>query len=84
MFVCALCACAKTKRQPRAGPSRINPKPPTQPHHHRPTTNATMLADGIRQIGDGLLEVAADRLQGLIAQTDINEIYEVEQTPFAR
>lgn len=43
-----------------------------------------MLAEGIRQIGDGLLEVAADRLQGLIAQTDINEIYEVEQTPFAR
>lgn len=43
-----------------------------------------MLADGIRQIGDGLLEVAADRLQGIIVQADINEIYEVEQTPFAR
>lgn len=43
-----------------------------------------MLAEGIRQIGDGLLEVAAERLKGLIVQADINEIYEVEQTPFAR
>lgn len=43
-----------------------------------------MLADGIHPTGDGLLEVAEERLRGLLVQDDINEIYEVEQTPFAR
>lgn len=43
-----------------------------------------MLSQGIRPIGDGLLEVAAERLQGLLVREDINEIYDVEQTPFAR
>lgn len=41
-------------------------------------------ANGIRPIGDGLLEVAEDSLKNLIVQEDINEIYDVEQTPFAR
>ncbi|XP_017011125.3 death-associated protein kinase related [Drosophila takahashii] len=40
---------------------------------------------GIFPIGDGLLDVDADRLKGLLVSChDINEIYEVEQTPFAR
>lgn len=41
-------------------------------------------ANGIRSIGDGLLEVAEESLKDLIVQEDINEIYDVEQTPFAR
>lgn len=41
-------------------------------------------ANGIRPIGDGLLEVSAESLKDLIVQEDINEIYDVEQTPFAR
>lgn len=40
--------------------------------------------EGIFPIGDGLLDVDAERLKGLLASHDINEIYEVEQTPFAR
>lgn len=55
-----------------------------RPINSRPNQTAIMLAEGIRQIGDGLLEVAAERLKGLLVQADINEIYEVEQTPFAR
>lgn len=44
-----------------------------------------MVAEGIRQIGDGLLEVAAERLEALLVSgVDINEVYDVEQTPFAR
>lgn len=43
-----------------------------------------MLSEGIHPIGDGLLEVAEEHLKGLIVQDDINEIYDVEQTPFAR
>ena len=43
-----------------------------------------MLAEGIRPIGDGLLEVAPERLQGLLVRDDINEVYDVEQAPFAR
>ncbi|XP_020807104.1 death-associated protein kinase related [Drosophila serrata] len=39
---------------------------------------------GIFPIGDGLLDVDADRFKGLLVSNDINEIYEVEQTPFAR
>ncbi|XP_016948342.1 death-associated protein kinase related [Drosophila biarmipes] len=40
---------------------------------------------GIFPIGDGLLDVDADRLKELLVLChDINEIYEVEQTPFAR
>ncbi|BFG00698.1 death-associated protein kinase related [Drosophila madeirensis] len=40
---------------------------------------------GIFPIGDGLLDVDAERLKGLLVSCrDINEIYEVEQTPFAR
>ncbi|KAH8397822.1 hypothetical protein KR222_003347 [Zaprionus bogoriensis] len=40
--------------------------------------------DGIFPIGDGLLDVDAERLKGLLVPHDINDIYEVEQTPFAR
>ncbi|XP_017870595.1 PREDICTED: death-associated protein kinase related isoform X1 [Drosophila arizonae] len=40
--------------------------------------------EGIFPIGDGLLDVDAERLKGLLVSHDINEIYEVEQTPFAR
>lgn len=40
--------------------------------------------NGIRPIGDGLLEVTEASLKNLIVQGDINEIYDVEQTPFAR
>lgn len=46
-----------------------------------------MISEGgglIRQIGDGLLEVADSHLAGLIVQEDINEIYDVEPAPFAR
>ncbi|XP_033254990.1 death-associated protein kinase related-like [Drosophila miranda] len=39
---------------------------------------------GIFPIGDGLLDVDAERFNGLLVSHDINEIYEVEQTPFAR
>ncbi|TDG40569.1 hypothetical protein AWZ03_013003 [Drosophila navojoa] len=39
--------------------------------------------EGIFPIGDGLLDVDAERLKGLLVSHDINEIYEVEQTPFA-
>ncbi|EDV33734.2 uncharacterized protein Dana_GF19157 [Drosophila ananassae] len=39
---------------------------------------------GIFPIGDGLLDIDDDRLKGLLVSHDINEIYEVEQTPFAR
>ncbi|CAD7090763.1 unnamed protein product [Hermetia illucens] len=43
-----------------------------------------MLSDGIRPIGDGLLDVEEERLRALLVPQDINEVYEVEQTPFAR
>lgn len=43
-----------------------------------------MFSDGIRPIGDGLLEVSKERLDDLLVSQDINEIYDVEQTPFAR
>ncbi|XP_033254970.1 death-associated protein kinase related-like [Drosophila miranda] len=39
---------------------------------------------GIFPISDGLLDVDAERFNGLLVSHDINEIYEVEQTPFAR
>lgn len=41
-------------------------------------------SNGIRPIGDGLLEVTEASLKNLIVQGDINSIYDVEQTPFAR
>ncbi|XP_055297742.1 death-associated protein kinase related [Sitodiplosis mosellana] len=41
-------------------------------------------ANGVRPIGDGLLEVSDASLSKLIASGDINEIYDVEHTPFAR
>lgn len=41
-------------------------------------------ANGVRPIGDGLLEVSETSLSKLIASGEINEIYDVEQTPFAR
>lgn len=47
-------------------------------------TASTMLMEGIRHIGDGLLEVADDRLKEFLADGDINDLYDVEQTPFAR
>lgn len=40
--------------------------------------------NGIHPIGDGLLAVDEECLKDLIVQEDINEIYHVEQTPFAR
>lgn len=43
-----------------------------------------MFSEGIHPIGDGLLDVDDERLKGLLVQDDINEIYDVEQTPFAR
>ncbi|KAH8275041.1 hypothetical protein KR018_003490 [Drosophila ironensis] len=39
---------------------------------------------GIYPIGDGLLDIDADRFNRLLVSRDINEIYDVEQTPFAR
>ncbi|EDW78213.2 uncharacterized protein Dwil_GK16306 [Drosophila willistoni] len=39
--------------------------------------------EGIFPIGDGLLDVDAERLKGLLVSFDINDIYDVEQTPFA-
>lgn len=43
-----------------------------------------MFSEGIFPIGDGLLAIDEKRLDGLIFKDDINELYEVEQTPFAR
>lgn len=43
-----------------------------------------MQMDGIRHIGDGLLEVSGDLLEQFLAPGDINDLYDVEQTPFAR
>ncbi|XP_073831984.1 death-associated protein kinase related [Musca autumnalis] len=43
-----------------------------------------MFSEGIFPIGDGLLDIDEERLKGLLVPEDINEIYEVEQTPFAR
>lgn len=40
--------------------------------------------EGIRHIGDGLLEVSGDLLKQFLAPGDINDLYDVEQTPFAR
>ncbi|XP_030381427.1 death-associated protein kinase related [Scaptodrosophila lebanonensis] len=40
--------------------------------------------EGIFSIGDGLLDVEPERLKGLVVANDINEIYDVEQAPFAR
>uniref|UniRef100_A0A1I8NJC2 Uncharacterized protein n=1 Tax=Musca domestica TaxID=7370 RepID=A0A1I8NJC2_MUSDO len=43
-----------------------------------------MFSEGIFPIGDGLLDIDEERLKGLLVPEDINEIYDVEQTPFAR
>ncbi|KAM7347253.1 death-associated protein kinase related isoform 1-T2 [Cochliomyia hominivorax] len=43
-----------------------------------------MFAEGIFPIGDGLLDIDEERLKTLLVPHDINEIYDVEQTPFAR
>lgn len=44
-----------------------------------------MLVDGIYRIGDGMLDIDEDYFKGLLVLADdINEIYDVEQTPFAR
>ncbi|KAL5276566.1 STK17B family protein [Megaselia abdita] len=43
-----------------------------------------MFSDGIFPIGDGLLDIDEKRLDGLIFKDDINDLYDVEQTPFAR
>lgn len=40
--------------------------------------------EGIRHIGDGLLEVAAERLKEFLVEGSISDLYDVEQTPFAR
>lgn len=39
---------------------------------------------GIRHVGDGLLEVSPERLQGILAAEDIGDIFDVESSPFAR
>ncbi|XP_017465961.1 PREDICTED: death-associated protein kinase related isoform X2 [Rhagoletis zephyria] len=43
-----------------------------------------MFTEGIFPIGDGLLDINEERLKELLVAEDINEIYELEQTPFAR
>lgn len=43
-----------------------------------------LLSDGIRHVGDGLLEVSPERLQGILAAEDIGDIFDVESSPFAR
>lgn len=43
-----------------------------------------LMSDGIRHIGDGLLEVSEERLKGFLTPQDIDEVYEIEQAPFAR
>lgn len=40
--------------------------------------------DGIRHVGDGILEVSPERLQGILAAEDIGDIFDVETSPFAR
>lgn len=40
--------------------------------------------NGVRSIGDGLLEVSDVNIQKLIEPENINEVYDVEQDPFAR
>lgn len=48
------------------------------------STNMALQLEGIRHIGDGLLEVGKERLKEFLADGDINDLYDVEQTPFAR
>lgn len=43
-----------------------------------------MQLEGIRHIGDGLLEVGEERLKEFLVEGSINDLYDVEQTPFAR
>lgn len=43
-----------------------------------------MYSEGITSIGDGLLDIDEKRLDEIIFKEDINELYDVEQTPFAR
>ena len=43
-----------------------------------------MEMEGIRHIGDGLLEVGEERLKEFLVEGSINDLYDVEQTPFAR
>lgn len=43
-----------------------------------------MSMQGIRHIGDGLLEVGEERLKEFLVEGSINDLYDVEQTPFAR
>lgn len=38
----------------------------------------------VKSTGDGLLTVSEDLLQRLIRKDSINDVYHVEQTPFAR
>lgn len=46
--------------------------------------SASMQLQGIRHIGDGLLEVGEERLKEFLVEGSINDLYDVEQTPFAR
>lgn len=41
-------------------------------------------SSGYRVIGDGLLEATEPLLKDIFVREDINEIYDVEQSPFAR
>lgn len=41
-------------------------------------------ANGIRIVGDGLLDVTDVTIQSLRVQATIGELYDVEQDPFAR
>lgn len=44
-----------------------------------------MLSEGIRLSSvDGLLEINEEYLQKILVKNDISDIYDVEQTPFAR
>lgn len=43
-----------------------------------------LMSDGIRHIGDGMLEVTEECLKSFLTPQDIDEVYEIEQTPFAR
>lgn len=41
-------------------------------------------ANGIKIVGDGLLDVTDVTIQNLKVQANITELYDVEQDPFAR
>lgn len=56
----------------------------TMEPQHSSSISASMQMEGIRHIGDGLLEVGEERLKEFLVEGSINDLYDVEQTPFAR